>query len=81
MVKSLTAMREIRVQSLCREDPLEKEKVTHCTLLAWRIPRTREPGGLLHEVTKSRTQKYLSFPKHSVHARPSSVVHASSHLT
>ena len=29
--------------------------------LAWRIPRTVEPGGLLHEVTKSRTQKYLYF--------------------
>lgn len=61
MVKNLPALRETGVPSLCREDPLEKEEATHCTLLAWRIPRTVEPGGLLHEVTKSRTQKYLYF--------------------
>ena len=28
------------------EDPLEKEMVTHFTILAWRIPWTKEPGGL-----------------------------------
>ena len=28
------------------EDPLEKEMATHCSILAWRIPRTEEPGGL-----------------------------------
>ena len=37
---------EIRVQSLGREDPLEKEMATHSSVLAWRIPRTEEPGGL-----------------------------------
>ena len=31
---------------LSRKDPLEKEMVTHSCLLAWRIPRTEEPGGL-----------------------------------
>ena len=30
-----------------REDPLEKEMATHFSILAWRIPRTEEPGGLL----------------------------------
>ena len=30
----------------CREDPLEKEMVTHSSILAWRIPWTEEPGGL-----------------------------------
>ena len=34
------------VQSLCREDPLEKEMATHSSILAWRIPWTEEPGGL-----------------------------------
>ena len=34
------------VQSLHQEDPLEKEIATHCSLLAWRIPGTEEPGGL-----------------------------------
>ena len=33
--------------SLCvREDPLEKEMLTHSSILAWEIPRTEEPGGL-----------------------------------
>ena len=27
------------------EDPLEKEMATHCSVLAWRIPWTEEPGG------------------------------------
>ena len=39
-------MWETRVQSLGREDPLEKEMVTHSSILAWRIPWTEEPGGL-----------------------------------
>jgi len=40
-------MQETWVQSLSREDPLEKEMATHCSVLAWRIPGTEEPGGLL----------------------------------
>ena len=46
MVKHLPTMRETRVQSLGREDPLEKEMATHSSILAWKIPRTEEPGGL-----------------------------------
>ena len=34
------------VQSLCREDPLEKGMTTHSSILAWEIPRTEDPGGL-----------------------------------
>ena len=34
------------VQSLCCEDPLEKEVAIHSSILAWRIPWTEEPGGL-----------------------------------
>ena len=45
-VKHLPAMRETRVRSLGREDPLEKEMATHSSILAWRIPWTEEPGGL-----------------------------------
>ena len=45
-VKSLPAMRETRVPSLGREDPLEEEIATHYSILAWRIPWTEEPGGL-----------------------------------
>ena len=39
-------MQEIQVQSLGREDPLEEEIATHSSILAWRIPRTEEPGRL-----------------------------------
>ena len=37
---------ETRVQSLGREDPLEKEMATHSSILAWTIPWTEEAGGL-----------------------------------
>ena len=46
MVKNLPAVQEAWVQSLSWEDPLEKEKTTHLSILAWRIPWTEEPGGL-----------------------------------
>ena len=46
MVKNLPAMQETQIRSLGREDPLEKEMATHSNILAWRIPRTEEPGGL-----------------------------------
>ena len=39
-------MQETRVQSLCREDPLEKEMANHSSILAWRILWTEEPGRL-----------------------------------
>ena len=46
MVKRLPAMQETWVQSLGREDPLEKEMATHSSTLAWKIPWTEEPGRL-----------------------------------
>jgi len=45
-LKRLPAMWETWVPSLGWEDPLEKEMATHSSILAWRIPRTEEPGGL-----------------------------------
>ena len=36
----------MRAQSLGEEDSLEEEMATHSSVLAWRIPRTEEPGGL-----------------------------------
>ena len=39
-------MRETRVRSLGRKDPLEKEMETHSSTLAWKIPWPEEPGGL-----------------------------------
>ena len=46
MVKNLPTMQETWVCSLGQEDPLEKGMGTHSSILAWRIPRTEEPGGL-----------------------------------
>ena len=46
MVRNLPAMQETWVRSLGQEDPLEKEMVTHSSILAWRIPWIEKPGGL-----------------------------------
>ena len=42
----MPAMQETQIQSLGREDPLEKEMAAHSIILAQRIPWTEEPGGL-----------------------------------
>ena len=55
-LKRLPPMQETWVWSLDREDPLEKEMVTHSSILAWRIPWTEEPGRLVHRVPKSWTR-------------------------
>jgi len=44
--KSLSAVKETGVQSLCQEDPLKKEMATHSSILAWRIPWMEEPSRL-----------------------------------
>ena len=46
LVKNPPAMRETWVCSLGWEDPLEKGKLTHSSILTWRIPWTEEPGRL-----------------------------------
>ena len=45
-VKRLSTMPETWVQSLGREDLLEKEMATHSSILAWKIPWTEEPNRL-----------------------------------
>ena len=46
LVKNPPVMQETWVRSLGWEDPLEKGKAAHSSILAWRIPWTEEPGGL-----------------------------------
>ena len=46
MVKNPLAKQEMRVQALGQEDPLEKERATHSSTLAWEIPWTDDSGGL-----------------------------------
>ena len=36
----------MHVRSLGQEGPLEKDRATHFSILAWRIPWTEEPGGV-----------------------------------
>ena len=45
-VNNLPAMQETQAQSLGQENPLEKEMAMHSSILTWRIPWTKEPGGL-----------------------------------
>ena len=46
MVKNLSAMQEMWVQSLGQEEPQEKGMAIHSSILAWKSPWTEEPGGL-----------------------------------
>ena len=45
-VKNLPAMQETWVPSRGQEDPLEKGMATLSSILAWRVPWTKEPGEL-----------------------------------
>ena len=51
--KNLPAMREVWARSLGQEDLLEKGMATHSSILAWRSPWTKEPGGLQSRVAES----------------------------
>ena len=52
MVKNLPAVWETQVASLGQEDPLEEGMATHSSILAWKIPRTKEPGRLWFMVSQ-----------------------------
>ena len=55
-VKNLPAMQEIWVWSLGWEEPMEKGRATHSSILAWRISMDRgDWQGTVHRVTKSQT--------------------------
>ena len=55
MVKNLPAMWETWVQSLAWENPLEKGRATHSSILTWRFPWTEEPGRLQSMGSQSQT--------------------------
>ena len=54
-IKSLPALQKIPVRSLSQENPLEKGMATYSSILAWRIPWTKEPGRLQSIGLQSRT--------------------------
>ena len=51
---------ETLIWSLGFEDPLEKKMATHPSILAWEIPWTEEPGGIVHRVAEVDTTEWLS---------------------
>ena len=51
MVKNPSAVQEMRVPSLGREEPLEEERATHSSIPACRIPRTEDSGRLQSKAT------------------------------
>ena len=59
LVKNLPAMQETWVRSLSQEDPLEKGKATHSSILAWRIPWTYSPWS--HRESDTTERFSLSF--------------------
>ena len=71
MVKNLPAMQETWVQSLGWEDPLEKGKATHSSILAWRIPQTEEPGGLQPTGSQRIGHDWVTWKKRSSPVKPS----------
>ena len=58
-VKNRPAMWETWVRPLGWEDPLEKEMATHSSILAWKMPWTEEPGGLMQGRPERLMQKSL----------------------
>ena len=57
MVKNLPEMQETWVQSLCQEDPPEKEMAMHSSIFAWKIVMDRGVWwARVHRVAKSQTQ-------------------------
>ena len=56
-------IQETQVRSLGREDPLEKGMATHPSILAWRIPRTEEPGGLQSMGSQGVRHDYSDLPR------------------
>ena len=52
MVKNSPAVKEMGVQPLGWEDPLEKEIAIHSRVLAWEIPWTKEPDGIQSRAVK-----------------------------
>ena len=80
----------MRVRSLLGgEDPLEEGMATHCRILAWRTPWTKEPGATVHGVTAVQFSSVTVMsnslrPRESQHTRPpcpspSPRVHSDSH--
>ena len=74
-VKRLPKMRKTQVQSLGWEDLLEKEIVTHSSILAWKIPRTEEPG-VLQYMGSQRIKYDLAAQNNNTHSPQEHIEHS-----
>ena len=63
--KKNPAMQVTQFLSLACKDPPEEAMVTHSSILAWRIPRTEEPGGLQSLGSQKNQQQQQQLIKHS----------------
>ena len=61
LVRNLPAMQETQVQSLGREDPMEKEMETHSSILAWKIPWTEALQATVHGIAESDATERLHY--------------------
>ena len=68
-VKNLAAVWETQVQSLGQQDLLEIGMVTHSSILAWRIPWPKEPGGL-QSMGSQRVGHDCATNTHFIHFNP-----------
>ena len=68
-------MQETLVQSLGQEDSLEEEMATHSNILAWRIPRTEEPGALQSTGSRRVGRDPETKPPHCVNSAPEITTH------
>ena len=89
-------MQEMWAQPLGQEDPLEKGRATHSSVLVWKIPRTKKPGGLqsiwgckeldMTELSMLAVNINLNYPNHPLTLATASrevfkFLGVSSHLT
>ena len=65
LIKNPLAMQETQVQSLGWDYPLEMGSLTHCSILAWRIPWTEEPGRLWSIVSQRVDMNETTKPAHT----------------
>ena len=70
LINTLAATQETQVQSLDQEDPPEKKKAALSSTLAWKIPWTEEPGGLVCGVTVGQTEQLTLILKKYVYICP-----------
>ena len=66
-------MQEMQVQSLGQEDPLEEEMATHSSILAWEIPWTEKPAGVLKSIGLQRVGHNLATEQQGFHVANTTV--------